>query len=62
MVKIAKLTKLLLVSIVVITHVEMALPVFLDLILIDASVLLVGLAVFVIVKFHNVKSHILVIM
>ena len=53
--------KLLLVSIVVTTHVEMAPPVFLDLILTDVNVLLVGLVVFVIVKFHNVKFHILVI-
>ena len=54
--------KLLLVSIVVTTHVEMAPPVFLDLILTDVNVLLVGLVVFVIVKFHNVKFHILVTM
>ena len=54
--------KLLLVSIVVTTHVEMAPPVFLDLILTDVNVLLVGLVVFVIAKFHNVKFHILVTM
>ena len=60
--KIVKLMRSLLESIVVIILVEMAPPVFLDLTLIDASVLLVGLAAFVIVKFHNVKFHILVIM
>ena len=60
--KIVKLMRSLLESIVVIILVEMAPPVFLDLILTDVNVLLGGLVVFVIVKFHNVKFHILVTM